>query len=99
VIKKIGIWVEDEILHCCQRCRFAIGGWNDKCAQARYGMPLLTCFSTFFVSAYEFMVLLQFWGFTHHVGAILVVAPDWAATKPAPPYANIPRNPKEPNSS
>jgi hypothetical protein len=43
------------------------------------------------------MVLLEFRGLTQHVGATLVVALDWAGTRPAPTYANTPRNPKEPS--
>jgi hypothetical protein len=31
------------------------------------------------------------------VGATLVVALDWAGTRPAPTKDNTPRNPKEPN--
>jgi hypothetical protein len=43
-----------------------------------------------------FSVLLQFRELTQHVGVTLVVALDWAGTRPAPPYANTSRNPKEP---
>jgi hypothetical protein len=43
-----------------------------------------------------FGVLLEFRGLTQHVGATLVVALDWAGTRPTPPYANTPQNPKEP---
>lgn len=32
---------------------------------------------------------------TQNVGATLVVAPDWAGTRPVPPYANTTQNPKE----
>ena len=40
--------------------------------------------------------LVQVRGLTPFVGATLVVALDWAGTRPAPTVTIAPRNPKEP---
>ena len=44
----------------------------------------------------NFLALKDFMGLTPDVGATLVVALDWAGTKPAPAFSDTPRDPKDP---
>jgi hypothetical protein len=44
-----------------------------------------------------FSALQDFMGLTPDVGATLVVALDWAGTRPAPTFSDTPRDPKDPH--